>query len=255
MAKKVKYEAYTKEIKIRFGYILTSFLCSLVISYYKATQLVYLFISSCYINNSLEPKISFIFTDVREAFSATLLICFVFSLFTLSSFVIYSFVCFFLPGWFSYERVCKSIVVCVLFFSYINYILWIHMFIIPKVCDFFFMFQVENIDCFSLRVEPRIYSYVVWGVWFLVLASFFFMVVCFLLFLIVRGKMALSNWSKNRKSRVFGSVLLAALVSPPEFFTQLLLNFGLFVLFELIVFFAFLYSVFVNKKSTKTLIG
>jgi sec-independent protein translocase protein TatC len=235
-------------------YIAISFLCSLLISSYKTTQLVYLFISSCYIKNSLELKISFIFTDVREAFSATLLICLVFSLFTLSFFVTYSFVCFFLPCWFAYERVSKVIVVCVLFFSCVTYILWIHMFIIPKVCDFFFTFQVQNIDCFSLIVEPRIYSYVVWGVWFLVLASFFFVLVCFLLFLVTKGKIALSYWSRNRKSRVFGSVLLAALISPPELFTQLPLSFGLFVLFEVIVFFAFLYSVFVNKKTTNQLI-
>lgn len=252
MAKKVKYEAYTKEIKLRFGYIFTSFLCTFGISYYKATQLVYLFISSCYIKNSLEPKISFIFTDVREAFSATLLICLVFSLFCFSSFVIYSFVCFFLPCWFAFERVGNLIIVCAFFITCISYTLWVHIFIIPKVCDFFFAFQVKNIDCFSLIVEPRIYSYVVWGVWFLVLALFFFTLVCLLLFFVVRGKIAPSDWSKNRKSRVFGSVLLAALVSPPELFTQLFFSFGLFVLFELIVFFAFLFTVFINKKTTKT---
>ena len=95
----------------------------------------------------------------------------------------------------------------------------------------------------------------VWGVWFLVVASFFFMVVCFLLFLIIRGKMALSYWSKNRKTRVFGSILLAALVSPPEFLSQLSLSLGLFVLCELIVFFAFLYSSFANKGGSKALLG
>ena len=251
MAKKVKYEAYTKEIKNRFCYLVTSFLCSLVISYYKATQLVYLFISSCYIKNSVEPKISFIFTDVREAFSATLLICFVFSIFSFSSFVLYSFVCFFLPCWFAYERVSKLIVVCAFFFSYISYTLWIHTFIIPKVCYFFFAFQVEKIDCFSIIVEPRVYSFVAWGVWLLVLASFLFALLCSLFFLVVKGKIALSHWSNNRKTRGFCSVLLAALVSPPELLTQLLLSFVFLVLFELIVFFAFFFSVLVYKKTTK----
>lgn len=260
MAKKIKYEAlhsvavHTKEIKNRFWYIVTSFLCSLAISYYKATQLVYLFISSCYIKNSVDPKISFIFTDVREALSATLLICLVFSLFSFSSFVIYSFMCFFLPSWFAYERVRKLILVCALFFSCMSYSLWIHMFIIPKVCNFFFAFQVQNIESFSLIVEPRVYSYVAWGVWFLVLACFFFVLVCFLLFLVVKGKVALTYWSKSRKSRAFGSVLLAALVSPPELLTQLFISFGLFILCEFIVFFAFLFNVFVNKRATKILI-
>ena len=254
MAKKIKYEAYTKEIINRFGYVVTSFLCSLVFSYYKATQLVYLFISSCYIKSSLEPKISFIFTDVREAFSATLLICLVFSLFSFSSFVVYSFVCFFLPCWFMFERVSQLRFILIFFLSCIGYTLWVHTFIIPKVCNFFFTFQVQNIDCFSLLVEPRIYSYVVWGVWFLVLALFFFALVCLLLFFVVRGKLPLSDWSNNRKPRAFGLVLLAALFSPPELLTQLLLSFGLFILFELFVFLALLYSVFVHKKSTKSLI-
>lgn len=248
MVKRIKYEAYTKEIKNRFGYIVTSFICSFSISYYKATQLIYLFVSSCYIENSFDQKISFIFTDVREAFSATLLICFVFSLFSLSSFIIYSFVCFFLPCWFAYERADKLLVICVLFLSFICYILWVHLFIIPKVCNFFFAFQVQNIDCFSLTIEPRIYSYVVWGIWFLILASFFFALVCFLLLFIIRDKISLSHFGNNRKVRVFSSVLLAALVTPPELLTQTLLSFIFFFFLELIVFFAFLFNTFVNKK-------
>ena len=250
MSNKIKYEAYTKEIKKRFGYIITSFLFSLSVCYYKSTQLVFLFTSSCYNKSSLEPKINFIFTDVREAFSATLLICVVFSLLSLSSFVIYSFVCFFLPCWFLYERSGKLLIVCASFSSFISYTLWIHLFIIPKVCDFFFGFQVRDIDCFSLLVEPRIFSYVSWGVWFLVFASLVFALVCFLLFLITSGKIKLAFWSKNRKSRIFCSVLLAALVSPPELLAQLFLSLGLFVLSELIVFFAFLYGSFANKGET-----
>lgn len=253
MVNKVKYEAYTKEIKNRFGYIVISFLSVSLTSYYKATQLIYLFVLSSNIKNSLDPKISFIFTDVREAFSATLLICLVFSIFSFSSFIIYSFVCFLLPSWFAYEKEGKLLVVCVLYLSYICYILWVNLFIIPKVCDFFLAFQVQNIDCFSLTVEPRIYSYVVWGVWFLILASSFFALVCAFLFFIATGKVDISHWSKNRKARVFGCVLLAALISPPEFLTQSALCLVLLFLFELIVFFALLYNKFVNKKSTKIL--
>lgn len=251
MEKKATYEAYTKELKNRFKYIVISFFCAFIICYYKATQLTYLFVTSCYTKNSLDLKISFIFTDVREAFSATLLICFFFSLLSFSLFVWYSLVCFFLPGWFVYERSGKLLGIAVPFFLCIVYILWVHIFILPKVCDFFFAFQVQNVDCFSLIVEPRIYSYVSWGVWFLVLASLFFAFVCSLLLLIVRGKLPPSRWNNNRKSRVFGTVLLAALASPPELFTQSLISLALFFFLELIVFFAFLFYSFAHKKSTK----
>jgi sec-independent protein translocase protein TatC len=245
---------YTKEIKNRFGYIIISFLFALSISYYKATQLIYLFVLSSNTKNSLDPKISFIFTDVREAFSATLLTCLVFSIFSFLSFLIYSSLCFFLPSWFAYERERKLPVVCLLSFSWVCYILWVHLFIIPKACDFFFAFQVQNIDCFSVTVEPRIYSYLVWGVWSLILASFFFVFVCAFSFFIVTGKVDISNWSKSRKAGAFNCILLAALVSPPEFLTQSALCLILLVLLELIVFFAFLHNKFVNRKSTKILI-
>lgn len=254
MVNKVKYEAYTKEIKNRFGYIIISFLFALSISYYKATQLIYLFVLPTKVKNLLDPKISFIFTDVREAFSATLLTCLVFSIFSFLSFLIYSSMCFFLPSWFAHERKGKLLVVCVSSLSCICYILWVHLFIIPKVCDFFFAFQVQNIDCFSITVEPRIYSYVVWGVWFLILASFFFVFVCAFSFFIVTGKVDISNWSKNRRTGAFGCILLTALVSPPELLTQSALCLVLLTLFELLVFFSFLHNKFVNKKSTKILI-
>lgn len=254
MEKKATYEAYTKELKNRFRYIVISFFCAFILCYYKATQLTYLFVTSCYTKNSLDLKISFIFTDVREAFSATLLICFFFSLLSFSTFVWYSFVCFFLPGWFVYERWGKVLGICVPFFSCIGYILWVHAFILPKVCDFFFAFQVQNVDCFSFIVEPRIYSYVSWGVWFLTLASLFFAFVCSLLWLIITGKLPLNRWSNNRKFRVFGTVLLAALASPPELLTQSLISLSLFFLLELIVFFAFLFNTFAHKKSTKIFI-
>ena len=255
MEKKATYELYTKELKNRFRHIVISFFCAFSICYYKSTQLIYLFVTSCYTKDCLDPKISFIFTDVREAFSATLLICFFFSLLSFSIFVVYSLVCFFLPGWFAYERSSNLLSICVPFFSCIGYILWVDVFILPKVCNFFFTFQVQNVDCFSLIVEPRIYSFVLWGVWFLVLASLFFVFVCSLLFLIVRGKLSVNRWGSHRKLRVFSSVLLASLGSPPELLTQFLLSLVLFLLLEFIVLFAFLFYTFSNKKSTKIFIA
>lgn len=248
MVNNVKYQAYTKEIKNRSLYIVMSFFLSLSISYYKATQLLYLFVLSCGIDNSFDSTYCFIFTDVREAFSATLLVCLVFSIFSFSLLVMYSFMCFFLPSWFSYERKSKVLLVYSLYFSCVWYIVWIHSFIIPKVCGFFFAFQVQNINCFSITVEPRIYSYTVWGSWFLFFALFVFLFVCTLLFLIVKGNVNLSYWSKNRQTRFFGCTLLAALLSPPEILTQSILCLLLFVLFELIVFFAFVHNKFTNKK-------
>ncbi len=251
MLKRIKYEAYTKEIKNRFRYIAISFLCSFGISYYKSTELIYLFVSSCYTKNPLDPKISFIFTDVREAFSATLLICLAVSLFLCFSFVLYSFVCFLLPSWFLHERKENLSILYALSILFLCYTSWVHLIIIPKVCDFFFSFQVENIDCFSLTVEPRIYPFVMWCVWSLLLALFLFACVCSLSFFIFRGRVALSYWSKNRKPRVLSSILLAALVSPPELYTQALLSLTLFFSLEVVVFIALLFHTFVNKRSFK----
>ena len=247
MVMKVKYEVYAKEIKNRFGYIVLSFLLAFSVSYYKATQLIYLFVLSCNTWNPLDPKISFIFTDVREAFSATLVVCMVFSVFSVSLFVLYSFVCFFLPSWFVHERTSKVVSVCLLCVLWVYYILWVDLFIIPKVCDFFFAFQVQNIDCFSVTVETRIYSYVLWGVNSLILASFVFILVCVLLFCQIKGKIDITKKSKNRKARVFACILLAALVSPPELLTQCVVCLFLLLLFEAILLFAFLYNKFTTR--------
>jgi sec-independent protein translocase protein TatC len=248
MLNKVKYEIFIKEIKNRFGYIILSFLIALSITYYKSTQLTYLFVLSSKIKNSVDPKISFIFTDVHEAFSATLLVCLIFSIFSFSLFAIYSFVCFLLPSWFLYEREGNLLLVCVLSLLFFSYILGVHLFIVPKVCDFFFSFQIQDIDCFSVIVEARIYTYVVWGAWFLALASFFFVFVCVLSFFIITGTVDITLWSKYRKAGIFGCVFLTALLSPPELLTQFALCLLLFSLIEVIVFLAFLHNKFINKK-------
>lgn len=116
-----------------------------------------------------------------------------------------------------------------------------YFFILPEVYSFLMHFEIKN-DLIILQLQPRIQSYIylVWK-FFILLGMFSQIPLIFFLFFqlkLLTGKYL----SQNRHFILIFCVILAALLSPPDIFSQLSIAFFLLCNFEIIIWLGFFHS-------------
>ena len=239
MENKTKYAIYAREIKVRALYIMFSMFITFLLAYQKAVQLTYVFVLSFTSGNQLSK--SFIFTDMQEAFSSIIFVCIMICLFFCIPFVVYQSLCFLSPSWHLHERNKRCCNAIILLFCWTTYILSIHCFIIPQVCFFLLSFQIMT-TCLNITVQAKIFSYVSWAATLLSIACVLFVLAIILSLYFLYNISSIKDWSKYRKIFAWTSLLLAALVSPPEPLTQLILALILYISCEALLWICFVYK-------------
>lgn len=233
------FKSHVRELRNRLGYVLFSLICALFIAYYKSIQLMHVFLLSFSLNEHQEKN--FIFTDVYEAFSSTISICFISSLLCTLPLLVYQSICFTLPSRYTHERekLCKR--VTILFLSWASYIFLIHSFMIPKLCSFLLQFQIKS-DCLNILIEPKIFSYISWAISLLGIATIAFLLISGIYLCFLYGIFHVDDWRKHRKMSILIFLLFASFVSPPEVWSQFLLALILFLFCEFLVWSCFVHN-------------
>ena len=214
---------------------------SFITSYIFAEELFF-FLTKPLVDRSTDLTFQFIFTQLSEAFSTylnvTLFYCFVlnFPLF------IYHLWAYLKPGLHLFEeKILRSIVLSSLLL-FLGGGLFGYSFFFPILWDFFLSFEVgSELLPFQVRLEARMLEY-----FNLFSSSFLVIIFSFQTPLLLGLGLNLGLYSVNQclKSRNFfilGLFLMAAFISPPDIFSQILIALPLVLFFEGVVFF-FIYQ-------------
>ena len=205
--------------------------------YYFLGELTYIIIKPLFINNNYEIQ-ELIYTDMAEAFYASIKLTIFFSFYISVPILIYHFYYFILPGIYLNEQ--KSI----LYFIKISLSLMIlsflfaYLFFVPIVWDFFLNYDFNlNQNVFKISFQGKIIEYI----------NF----ICFQLplFFMILLKMELLSYKKLEKYRSINIIfcfICGALFSPPDVLSQILLAIPLCFVYEINI----LFSLFLNNKKS-----
>lgn len=184
---------------------------------------------------------SFIFTDVEEAFSCQILVCFILSFVMIFPILFYESFSFFAPSFYKAERrkwIWRIITIAV---SWYFFIYNVQNYCLPKLADFLLKFEISSL-AFSVTAETKIKSYCIWAITVFIIGNLIFFFTICVLFLIYEQKIKIEYFTVQRKkSRIF-ILLFSAFLAPPEiqFFLALI---GI-LCFEVMVYFFFIYKQF-----------
>ena len=191
-------------------------------------------------------KYDFIYTNVSEAFFATLEAVITFSIAFSLPIVLYHLWCFLMPSRYHRERInfnkgmWQSLV-------YMLFFLWlITQLLLPQICQFLHLFAVDR-GKLQITNQARIAPYLTWvssTVLRLLLASG--TPVCIYLCL-KYGIFKLKFLIKNRRITTYLLISLAAILSPPDLWSQISLSLCLFIFFESVI---WLYLYNIRKDTT-----
>jgi len=170
---------------------------------------------------------SLVFTAVPEAFFTYFKAAFLAGIFFSSPFILYQIWAFISPG--LYERE-KKYIYPYLFVSSVFFLagaLFCYFIVFPVVFRFFLSFASEEI-----RPLPAIKEYLTFTIKLLLAFGLLFQWPALILFLSRMGVVSAQTLAKNRKYAILGIFVAAAILTPPDLVSQLLLAGPLLVMFE-----------------------
>jgi sec-independent protein translocase protein TatC len=226
---------YLLEIKNRFFFVLVSFVSVLFISYFYKEILLFLILKPCSIKdmNSNLGIFYFIFTDLTEILTVYIkLILFITAQITIVYFIYHCFIFFSFALFKKEYRFCSNLVLTC-FAIWLFSLIIINYYLIPLSWKFFFSFHTAVSTKFiSLHFEPKLKEYL--NFCLSIYYNFILYSQLFVLLFIVNStyNYNITLIKKYRKFYYFIFVVFSTFVSPPDIFSQLIISFGLIIVYE-----------------------
>ena len=223
--KKLPLTAHLEELRKRLIYSFLSIGVAFGISYAYIKEIVEILMRP--LVRALPAGSTLVFTAVPEAFLTYLKAALLAGVFFSSPFILYQIWAFVSPG--LYERE-KKYIYPYLFVSTIFFVagaLFCYLIVFPVVFRFFLSFATKDI-----RPLPAIKEYLTFTIKLLLAFGLLFQWPALILFLSRMGVVSSKTLAKNRKYAILGIFVAAAVLTPPDLVSQLLLAGPLLVMYE-----------------------
>ena len=223
--KKLPLTAHLEELRKRLIYSFVSIGVAFGISYAYIKEIVEILMRP--LVRALPAGSTLVFTAVPEAFLTYLKAALLAGVFFSFPFILYQIWAFVSPG--LYERE-KKYIYPYLFVSTIFFVagaLFCYLIVFPVVFRFFLSFATKDI-----RPLPAIKEYLTFTIKLLLAFGLLFQWPALILFLSRMGVVSSKTLAKNRKYAILGIFVAAAVLTPPDLVSQLLLAGPLLVMYE-----------------------
>ena len=248
------FSIYTLDFFIRLVYVLISYLLCWII-FFNYIEILFLF--EVYPLLSVFSTKRFILTHITQLFntiwffSLTLSVIFIYPLF------VYQSKCFLISGWYYYQIKLYSNLLNRVPFLFVLIYAIIHFYLIPNLLSFFLYWEVSD-EYSLLRIEAEIslYLYILWLSTFKFILTF--ILVTFIKISIVFIYVNNVNYIylyllKFKKIFIFIIICLLFVLTPPEFLTQILITFYIYLSVESLFFHSCI-KYLIKNAYTKTII-
>ena len=167
------------------------------------------------------------YTSMPEPFFTRMLVAFVTGLFLASPFLFYQIWAFIAPGLYDEEKrfVIPIAVVSALFFTGGG--LFCYFIVFPYAFDFFISFSTQ-----SIQITPRISDYLDFILKLLLAFGLIFEMPLFSFFLSRMGILTAGMMRRGRRYAIVGIFIVAAILTPPDVVSQLLMACPMLILYE-----------------------
>ena len=252
------YSSLLREMQCRAMYIFISWCICLTYCYLHSTQIIYFIVAplcpwtcgeikeitktSCDSNpfaSAMDP-LDFIYTNISEAFYATLSACFVCSTVVIIPFAIYQGWCFLMPSRYQQERALWNLRILAVII-YTTTIMWLMVgFLLPRIYTFLHLFAVSD-GVLRITLEARIAPYLTWI--FLTCILFLLLTACpmVIYFTLKNNIISVHYLLKNRRSTYYLILISVAFVSPPDIWSQFVFTAFIYAFFECVMWY-YLYT-------------
>jgi Sec-independent protein secretion pathway component TatC len=240
------FQKISKEMWSRFFYCCVGLLgCLGTNLWYISTWTTLLFLPI----TQLDQNAQFIFTEIQEAFGATVFLALFISVQMSLPLFLYQTLSFINPAYFKHESV-QNVRVALVFVTmhclfYVYFLTsWMH-----SLLTFFLQFQFENVQYSLLTFQAKILTY--FQFIFQCCFSFQFLLLGAFLSFLVFPKLLQNIWFQYKHLIVFVTALVLSFILPPDGLLQCVVTVQLLCVIDIFGFFLCLYTTYQEKLQAK----
>ncbi len=193
---------------------------------------------------AMETGEKLVFTGIAEAFFTYLKVAFLAGLMLAAPVILYEFWMFVAPGLYVHEKHVMLPIVFLSSFFFIGGALFGYFIVFPLGFKFFLAFASETI-----RPLPSMREYLSFSSSMLLAFGAVFELPLILVFLVRLGVITINYLKKNRKYAILVIFIVAAILTPPDVISQIMMAIPLMILYELSIIGA---KIFGKKKSEES---
>lgn len=187
-----------------------------------------------------KPNSIFICTQLTESLTTYITTSFLLCFFFCTPYLIYQLWCFFIPSCNDTQRAQLSQICILSGFAFFFISLLTFIYIMPNI--WFFLYKISGFTAsrslLVIKLQPKIYDFILLTLRFFLIASICSQVPVFIICCLEYKLIDLQDCIKHRKTFLFLSVLIAALVTPPDIWCQMAAWVPLYFLIEATIFIA-----------------
>lgn len=227
---KYSYFQHLRELRQKVIISLVFFIITFCLSYNYSETVLNILIKPL-LSSAFPPK-KIVYTNLVEAFISHMKLAFFCSLFISAPFILYQFYSFISPGLYYKEK--KAIIP----FFLVGIILFListcftYYFVFPNAWNFFTAYQTK-IGSIELELMPKIIDYINLCIQFILVFGFIFQLPLVLVIIAKMGILNSRSLIKFRKAFIVIAFILAAILTPPDIFSQIALAIPIVLLYEI----------------------
>lgn len=193
----------------------------------------------------------FICTQITESLNTYIIISIILGIFFCGPYMIYQIWCFFIPSCNEDQRIlfCKIIIFSMVAFFFVLIITF--LLIMPNI--WLFLYKLSNTreagaQFFIIKLQPKIYDFSILTLRILFITGLCSQIPILILCCVQFSLISIQTLVRNRRLSAFISILLAALITPPDLWCQLSAWLCILVLMELAIFLAIVQLQYSNSQ-------
>ena len=222
---------HLRELRNRITHAVICLVVGFVICYAISGTLMHFVVAP--LRSQLQANMPMIFISLPEVFFARLKISFVVALFATSPYLLYQIWSFVAPGLYQHERKVFLIFLVGSIVLFVSGGVFAYAFVMPMVFKFFLGFASPD-----LLAYPTMQLYVSLVLKLAIAFGLAFEVPLICILLVKLGIMTCDAMVRQRRWVLVGAFVLAAILTPPDVISQVMLAIPMYLLFELGVFVA-----------------
>jgi Tat protein translocase TatC len=209
-----------KEAQIRVWWIVFCFFVTCATCYWLSEDLFF-GLATPYLK--ISKTSFFICTQITESLNTYIIISLILGFFFCAPYILYQFWCFLIPSCTKEQRCALNKIIIlsqvVFFFVLIITFIWI----MPNI--WLFLYKLSNTESgaqfFIIKLQPKIYDFSILTLRILLAASLCSQIPILIICSVQYNLISIQTLMRNRRVSTFISLLLAALITPPDVWCQL----------------------------------
>lgn len=244
----IPFYEHIKELKIRLYYICYTFILTIIICYLYSYELLYVLtkpLIQIMDDHAIQHTNTFIFTNITEAFATYVQIIFIAALYFTIPLIIIHIWQFFKPGFFVHERRFLLFIFITFTILFVFGQLFTYHIILPMAWKFFINYTTDyGKGLLNLQLQAKISEYILLTIKMIFLTGMIFLFPLILTILIRLNILHIKKVIQKRKFFCLIAFIIAALISPPDIYSQIILAIPILILYELTIIINIMFNIY-----------